>query len=57
MLNNSLSVESLAMFLVLLYNPGKRGYASKLLQGYQKKNIWNLDETGAFWKALPERGF
>ena len=29
----------------------------ELLQGYQKKDIWNLDETGVFWKALPERGF
>lgn len=30
---------------------------SELLQGYEAKNIWNLDETGCFWKALPEKGF
>lgn len=29
----------------------------ELLQGYEAKNIWNLDKTGCFWKALPEKGF
>ena len=29
----------------------------EVLQGYAKRDIWNLDETGVFWKALPERGF
>ena len=28
-----------------------------LVDGYQKENIWNMDETGVFWKALPDRGF
>ena len=28
----------------------------ELLHGY-KKDIWNIDETGCFWKALPDRGF
>jgi len=26
----------------------------EILQGYAKRDIWNLDETGVFWKALPE---
>ena len=26
------------------------------VDGYQKENIWNMDETGVFWKALPDRG-
>ena len=29
----------------------------KIVRGYDKKNIYNLDETGCFWRALPERGF
>jgi len=29
----------------------------ELLRGYSAKNIWNLDETGCFWRALPEYGF
>lgn len=29
----------------------------QILQGYAKENIWNIDETGIFWIALPERGF
>ena len=29
----------------------------EVLQGYAKRDIWNLDETGVFWKALPEHGF
>ena len=29
----------------------------ELLQGYSAENIWNLDETGCFWRALPEYGF
>ena len=29
----------------------------ELLRGYLAKNIWNLDETGCFWHALPEYGF
>ena len=29
----------------------------ELLEGYEPSNIWNLDETGCFWKALPEKGF
>ena len=26
-------------------------------QGYSKDDLWNMDETGVFWKALPNRGF
>ena len=29
----------------------------EIVQGYEKDNIWNVDETGLFWHALPEQGF
>jgi len=29
----------------------------EVLQGYAKRDIWNLDKTSVFWKALPERDF
>ena len=29
----------------------------ELVRGYSPKNIWNMDETGCFWRALPEHGF
>ena len=29
----------------------------ELLQGYSSENIWNLDETACFWKALPDHSF
>ena len=29
----------------------------EILQGYEKRNVYNLDETGCFWRALPNRGF
>ena len=29
----------------------------EILKGYETKDIWNLDETGCFWRALPESGF
>ena len=29
----------------------------EILQGYSAENIWNLDETGCFWRAFPEHGF
>ena len=29
----------------------------ELLQGYSSCDIWNLDETACFWKALPDHGF
>ena len=29
----------------------------EIVRGYDKKNIYNLDETGCFWRVLPERGF
>lgn len=28
-----------------------------ILQGYSAKDILNLDETGCFWRALPDKGF
>ena len=29
----------------------------ELVDSYAAEDIWNLDETGCFWKALPDRGF
>ena len=29
----------------------------EIVQGYSKDDIWNMDETGVFWQALPDRGF
>ena len=29
----------------------------EILRGYSLCNIWNMDETGVFWRALPARGF
>ena len=29
----------------------------EIVHGYNKENIWNMDETGLFFKALPDRGF
>ena len=28
----------------------------EMLQGYSENNIWNMDETGCFWKAMPDKG-
>ena len=28
----------------------------EILKGYEAKDIWNLDETGCFWRALPNKG-
>ena len=28
----------------------------EILEGYTAQNIWNIDETGCFWRALPEKG-
>ena len=27
-----------------------------ILDGYEARDIWSTDETGCFWKALPEKG-
>ena len=29
----------------------------ELLQSFSKENIWNIDETACFWRALPDYGF
>ena len=29
----------------------------ELLSGFASDDIWNIDETGLFWKALPDQGF
>ena len=28
----------------------------EILEGYTAQNIWNIDETECFWRALPEKG-
>ena len=32
-------------------------HGTELLHEYASENIWNLDETGCFWRALPDHGF
>ena len=29
----------------------------EIVQGYEKDDIWNMDETGLFWRALSDKGF
>ena len=29
----------------------------EILEGYSERDVLNMDETGCFWKALPQRGF
>ena len=29
----------------------------EIVQGYEKDDIWNMDETGLLWRALPDKGF
>ena len=28
----------------------------EIVEGYKAEDIWNMDETGCFWKALPDKG-
>ena len=28
----------------------------EVIEGYSAQNIWNMDETGCFWRALPDKG-
>ena len=37
--------------------PGKKVFLSFYISGFASDDIWNIDETGLFWKALPDRGF
>ena len=30
---------------------------SEIVSGYKKEDIGNMDESGAFWRALPGKGF
>ena len=30
---------------------------AELPSGFANGDIWNIDETGLFWKALADRGF
>ena len=27
----------------------------ELMRGYESRNVWNIDETGQFWRALPDK--
>ena len=27
-----------------------------IIEGYEARDIWNCDEAGLFWKALPDKG-
>lgn len=29
----------------------------EIIAGYSPCDVWNIDETGCFWHALPEKGF
>ena len=29
--------------------------AGQNVRGYKPESIWNMDETGQFWKALPDK--
>ena len=29
----------------------------EIVSKYKKEDIWNMDESGVFWRALPEKGF
>ena len=28
----------------------------EILEGYKPENVWNMDESGCLWKALPGKG-
>ena len=28
----------------------------EVVKGYEPRDIWNMDETGVFFRVLPERG-
>ena len=28
----------------------------EIVEGYKAEDIWNMDESGCFWKALPDKG-
>jgi len=45
------------MFLVQLCMDLWKEQLPEVLQGFAKRDIWNLDKAGVFWKALPEHGF
>ena len=45
------------MLVVLQLVESWKERVCELVEGYVPQDIWNLDETGCFWKALPDRGF
>ena len=30
---------------------------SEIVAGYKKEDVWNMDESVVFWRALPDKGF
>ena len=30
-------------------------HSRELMRGYESRNVWNIDETGQFWRALPDK--
>ena len=35
----------------------RKGRLPEIVKDYKEEKIWNMDETGVFWRALPESGF
>ena len=50
-------MESLAIFVETLLHESWMERLPELLRGFVREDIWNLDETGCFWKTLPDQGF
>ena len=50
-------MESLGKFQLVLYTQAWEERLPEIMEGYDEKYIFNMDdETGCFWKALPEKG-
>ena len=30
-------------------------HSRELMTGYEPRNVWNMDESGQFWRALPDK--
>ena len=40
----------------VIWTSGGRRELPQILKGYKPEHIWNVDEMGCFWKALPGKG-
>ena len=29
----------------------------EIVAGYKKEDVWNMDESGVYWRSLPDNGF